>query len=89
MIVFQKFLTFNSSVTVEFTAFKKCKINTYTLVSGGDEESRDPNYCILEGRNDEGSWKVIDSQCDIEFSGRNQKPQSGEYTILYVIKRRM
>ncbi|MBN2597863.1 hypothetical protein [Labilibaculum sp.] len=65
--------------TVEFTAFKKCKINTYTLVSGGDEESRDPNSCILEGRNDEGSWNVIDSQCDIEFSGRNQKPQSGEY----------
>ncbi len=70
---FSKFLTFNKCATVEFSAFKKCKINAYSLVSGGDEESRDPSSCILEGRNDEGAWKTIDSQCDINFSGRNQK----------------
>jgi PKD repeat protein len=75
---FSKFLTFNSNATVEFHAFKKCKINAYTIVSGGDEESRDPNSCILEGSNDQTAWTQLDNQSDIAFSSRNQKR---EFTV--------
>lgn len=70
---FSKFLTFNSSATVEFAILKKCKLNAYTIVSGGDEASRDPKSCMLEASNDEDLWKVIDKQSDIKFTERNQK----------------
>lgn len=83
---FSKFLTFNSSATVEFVALKKCKINAYTIVSGGDEESRDPDTWTLEGSNDQTSWKLIDSQTCVRFSERNQKLEfavSGEENYKY------
>ncbi|WP_321279276.1 basic secretory protein-like protein [Marinifilum fragile] len=71
--IYSKYLTFNSSASIQFTTLKKCKLSSYSLVSGGDSEERDPMICVLEASNDKKSWQEIDRQKGLQFSGRNQK----------------
>lgn len=47
------------------------KANMYSLTSGNDNESRDPEAWILEASNDGQEWTVIDSRLAQSFSGRN------------------
>lgn len=70
---YTKYLTFNNSVSIQFTTLKKCRLSSYSMVSGGDADERDPGICILEASNDKNSWKVIDEQKSLQFSGRNQQ----------------
>ncbi|RXQ96255.1 hypothetical protein EO244_05330 [Ancylomarina salipaludis] len=69
---YSKFLTFSNNSVVEFQILKKCTLSRYSIVSGGDEESRDPYTWTLEASNDRISWTLIDTQENIEFSERNQ-----------------
>lgn len=76
--IYSKFLTFSNSSIVEFETLKKCKLNRYSIVSGGDEESRDPNTWTLEASSDGASWTQIDTQNNVRFTDRNQ---ALEFTI--------
>jgi len=69
---YSKFLTFNNKSSIEFQILKKCKLSRYSIVSGGDEVSRDPNTWTLEASHDSISWTVIDTQENVEFTERNQ-----------------
>lgn len=75
---YSKFLIFSNSSVIEFEILKKCKLNSYSIVSGGDEPSRDPNTWTLEASKDRTSWTVIDTQQNVKFTERNQ---ALEFTI--------
>ncbi|MCZ4694718.1 hypothetical protein DWB61_15305 [Ancylomarina euxinus] len=70
--IYSKFLTFSHSSTIEFQILKKCKLSHYSIVSGGDEESRDPKTWTLEASNDRTSWTLLDKQHNVTFTERNQ-----------------
>lgn len=47
-------------------------VREYTLISGQDQEQRDPASWILQGSNDGTSWTSLDSQADQQFTARKQ-----------------
>jgi len=47
-------------------------VNKYTLTSGNDAPSRDPNAWQLLGSNDGTNWTVLDEKSNVTFSDRNQ-----------------
>lgn len=65
-----KFLTFNSSVWVQFKSTGPYVISKYTLTSGNDAPERDPLKWTLAGSDNGVTFYTIDVQNDQDFPDR-------------------
>ncbi len=68
-----KFLTFNASAWVQYTATKSYTLSSYTITSGNDAPERDPKTWTLQGSTNGSSWQDIDQRSNQDFPNRNQK----------------
>ncbi len=71
---YTKYLTFHNTGWIQFDCKKgeKFIVKKYYLTSANDSPERDPKNFILKGSNDGKRWKVIDTQTEIKFNGRNK-----------------
>ena len=71
-VVLSKFLTYNSSVWIDFKLKEneKYRLNKYCILSANDAPQRDPKEITLKGSNDGLNWDVIDHQSNVQFSKR-------------------
>ncbi len=68
-----KYLTFHSSVWVQFEAQESYVLTEYSIVSANDVPNRDPANWVLSGSNDGSNWESIDSRNNELFSNRFQR----------------
>lgn len=69
---------FNKTATVQWKYDRTVSIAKYTMVSGNDEQSRDPAEWVLYGSNNGTDFTKLDEQSGVTFSSRKQ---SKEFTL--------
>jgi endoglucanase Acf2 len=67
-----KYLTFNSSVWLQYQAPGSYIVDSYTITSANDAPERDPLSWTLQGSADGSSWTTIDSRSGEDFPSRYQ-----------------
>ncbi|GAB3066249.1 GH92 family glycosyl hydrolase [Intrasporangium mesophilum] len=68
-----KWLAFASTGWVRYQLGAPAKVVRYSLTSANDSPERDPKNFTLQGSQDGSSWTDLDTQANIDFSGRFAK----------------